>query len=129
MATEGAKAFIYKLQEDKELQERLSRVQAETREALVHAMAEVATDAGFQISGEELAAWVKDESEVTDAQLDQVVGGLVSLSSLPTNTIPIMPATDEGASTPTSSHAYTVTGTYDADGETYVVLRNPWGSA
>jgi predicted ribosomally synthesized peptide with nif11-like leader len=122
MPDESAAAFARKVREDQDLQNRLKAIEADTKEAMLAAVARIASDAGFPLTSDQLTAVVKDESEVTDVQLEGVVGGVTSIASAP------LAAPPQPAPESVPGHAYTVLGTYEADGSSYVVVRNPWGT-
>jgi predicted ribosomally synthesized peptide with nif11-like leader len=127
MPTEGASAFVQSVQRDEDLQKKLGAIEAETKEAMLKEVARIAEEAGFILTSEEVAATVKEESEVTDAQLDHVVGGLTRPAPLSSTPTPVAPTPDGDTGGVVAGHTYTVCGTINIDGDTYVVLRNPWG--
>lgn len=129
MPTKRAQEFLLRLQADRDLQVKVSAVEANSKEAMVDELARIASEAGFRLTHDELAATVKDESEVADSQLEHVVGGMTNLSSSPIETVPLATESEQEPTGVTPSHAYTVSGTFDVGGTSYVVLRNPWGSS
>ena len=118
MPTEGAMTFVRSLERDEDLQGKLKSIEADTKEALVKEVARVAAEAGFILTSDEVGAIVKEESEVTDAQLDHVVGGIMNIAPTP-GTVPPVPK-------PPSS-TYGVSGTTTIGGTPFVVLTIPGG--
>lgn len=73
MSRESLNAFKKRLETDAELL-------AKVRQARLAATVQVATDAGFEITSEELAEAVEEvSSELCDERLEAVAGGLLNL--------------------------------------------------
>ena len=86
MALEQAQAFISKLKEDTELQQKLVDVTKGQSEAMQQHIVEIGASSGYEFSLEELEeAWHQmfqqpAEGEIKEKELDNVVGGTITQS-------------------------------------------------
>ena len=76
MSEERLKAFLEKVKSDTSLQEQLKAAS----DADAVAVAAIAKEAGFSISAEDLT---KAQSEVSDKELENAAGGLMTVFSAP----------------------------------------------
>lgn len=82
MSIETARAFFEKINLDEDLQAKLNAIQSEFAPHIVREVLEIATEAGFEFTADDLKGLIAIREELSEEELDAISGGIRTFAGL-----------------------------------------------